>query len=53
MAKTNKMHVFRNDTPITSELFARSIKSFKKEMAEVKKGDECTITLDTPAGFEF
>jgi translation initiation factor IF-2 len=51
MAKTHKMHVFRNDTPITGELFAKSIKSFKKEMTEVKKGDECTITLDTPPGF--
>ena len=39
LAKTHKMHVFRNDSPITAELFAKSIKSFKKEMAEVKKGD--------------
>jgi translation initiation factor IF-2 len=51
MAKANKMHIFRNGTPITGEIFAKSIKSFKKEMAEIKKGDECTITLDTD--FEF
>lgn len=30
IAKTNKIHVFRNDTPVTDELFAKSIKSFKK-----------------------
>lgn len=39
LSKTNKMHIFRNESPITAELFAKSIKSFKKEMAEVKKGD--------------
>lgn len=53
LSKTNKMHIFRNESPITAELFAKSIKSFKKEMAEVKKGDQCTITLDLPAGFEI
>lgn len=32
-------------------MFIKSIKSFKKEMAEVKKGEECTITLDNPKEF--
>lgn len=39
MMKTNKMHIFRNGTPITGELFAKSIKAFKKEVSEIKKGD--------------
>lgn len=51
MAKTHKMYVFRNGTPVTEELFPKSIKVFKKEAGEIKVGDECTITLDFPAGF--
>jgi translation initiation factor IF-2 len=30
ISKTHKLHVFRNGSPITAELFAKSIKSFKK-----------------------
>lgn len=39
IAKTHKMYVFRNGTPITEELFPKSIKIFKKETAEIKIGD--------------
>ena len=30
ISKTNKLHIFRNGSPITAELFAKSIKCFKK-----------------------
>lgn len=34
-------------------MYPKSIKCFKKEVTEIKKGDECTITLDLPEGFEL
>lgn len=49
--KSSKMYIFRNGTPISDALVAKSIKNFKKQMTEVKKGDECTITLDVSNQF--
>jgi translation initiation factor IF-2 len=30
ISKTNKLYIFRNGTPVTGEMFAKSIKVFKK-----------------------
>jgi len=49
--KSSRMYVFRNGTPISEALVAKSIKVFKKETTEVKKGDECTITLEVSNQF--
>jgi translation initiation factor IF-2 len=38
LGKAHRMYVFRNGSPATEGVFARSIKIFKKEMVEVKKG---------------
>ena len=45
VSKTHRLYVFRNGSPATEGQFAKSIKIFKKEANEVKKGDECTITV--------
>lgn len=50
---SHKLYVFRNGSPATEGSYAKSIKVFKKEMTEVKKGDECTITIDFGADFIF
>ena len=53
ISKTHRLYLFKNNTPLTDALFVKTIKSFKKEVQEVKKGDECTIVLDVPPDFDF
>lgn len=53
LSKSNKIYIFRNGSPISDSLFAKSIKVFKKEVGEIKKGDECTVTLDVKADFQY
>lgn len=53
ISRLHKLYVFRNGSPATDGSFAKSIKVFKKEMSDVKKGDECTITMDVESGFTF
>ena len=51
ISKSHRLYIFRNGTPATQGYFPKAIKVFKKEMGEVKKGDECTITMDVDDGF--
>lgn len=53
IGKTHKLYVFRNGSPASDGVFARNIKVFKKEMSQVKKGDECTITMDLSPDFKL
>ena len=39
ISRLHKLYVFRNGTPVTEGSFAKSIKVFKKEMSDVKKGE--------------
>lgn len=52
ISKTHRLYVFRNGSPATEGEFAKNIKVFKKEMTEVKKGEECTITVSF-GGFQL
>ena len=38
ITRTTKVYVFRNEIPISSPLDISFLKSFKKEMVELKKG---------------
>jgi translation initiation factor IF-2 len=53
IGKTHRLYVFRNGSPVSEGEFAKNLKVFKKEMTEVKRGDECTITVDFGPGFQF
>jgi len=39
ISKSSKVYLFRNGSPVSDLIYIKSIKSFKKEMGEVKKGD--------------
>ena len=51
--KNHKLFIFRNGVPVSEASVAKNIKTFKKEVPEVKKSDECTIILkDDSIAFE-
>ena len=53
ISKSHKIYLFKNNTPVSEAIFIKFIKIFKKEVTEVKRGEECTITLEVPANFDF
>ena len=53
ISQSYRIYAFRNGSPATEGVFAKNIKVFKKETSEVKKGDECTMTLDFGPDFSF
>ena len=51
--KRSRCYIFKNGVPISEALTIKAIKHFKKDMMEVKKGDECTIMfIDEDVSFE-
>lgn len=43
LCKKYKFRLFRNGEPVSEVLKIQSMKHFKKEVIEMKKGEECTV----------
>ena len=52
LCKKYKYRLYRNDQPISKTIRLESIKHFKKEVIELKKGDECSIMYETEVEFK-
>jgi translation initiation factor IF-2 len=46
VAKKHICYIFRNSIPISDPLHIQYMKSFKKDMGELKKGDEATVCFN-------
>lgn len=46
ISKTNRVYIFRNGIPVSGGLTVGMLKSFKKDMMELKKGEEGTISFN-------
>lgn len=49
ISKTHKAYIFRNGIPVSASLTVSMLKSFKKDMMELKKGEEGTIAFSEEA----
>lgn len=43
ITRTSKAYIFRGETPVSPPFDIAFLKSFKKEMVELRKGEEGTI----------
>lgn len=46
LCKKFKVKIFRNNKPISGLMNIETMKHFKKDVIELKKGDECTLIFD-------
>lgn len=46
VCKKYKYRLYRNGQPVTQAIRLESIKLFKKEVNELKKGQECTVLFE-------
>ncbi|MBS1889748.1 MAG: hypothetical protein JST59_00515 [Actinobacteria bacterium] len=52
LCKKFKYRLYRNGQPISKTIRLDSIKHFKKEVVELKKGEECTVLFDSDVDFK-
>lgn len=52
LCKKHLFKIIRNGEQVKDGLKIQSMKHFKKEVTELKKGEECTIIFETEAPFQ-
>lgn len=51
LCKRFKVKIYRNNKPISGFLHIQSMKHFKKDVIELKKGEQCTLIFDQEVQF--